>query len=186
MSSHLSTTHQLWKKLVGPGDRIIDATVGNGHDTLYLARLLNGNGELIGYDIQSEALAQADRRFQQLSSEQRKIIFLKQQSHALFDEQNVKLIVYNLGYLPGGDKTVTTISATTVQSVQHALEIITEDGAISITCYPGHEEGEKEQKALLKFLQTLPSSQWSICHYQWINRPRSPTVVWIKYTAPLS
>jgi len=182
MRPHLTTAHQLWKKIVCSGDRIIDATVGNGYDTHYLAQLLNGSGEIIGYDIQHEALKQAEIHFQQLSSKQRKIISLKQQSHALFDEQNVKLIVYNLGYLPGGDKTVTTTCSTTLQSVQHALEIITADGAISITCYPGHEEGEKEQRALLEFLQTLSSSQWDICHYQWINRPRSPTVVWIRPT----
>lgn len=156
---------------------MIDATVGNGHDTLFLAQLLAGHGQLIGYDIQPAALEQTQKRLETLSPLERGVVILKLASHAHFEAHDVKLIVYNLGYLPGGDKALTTQTNTTLLSLQNGLSILSQDGAISITCYPGHPEGAKEQEALIAFLQELPSNEWTVCHHVWINRPLSPT--WI-------
>jgi hypothetical protein len=88
-----------------------------------------------------------------------------------------RLIVFNLGYLPGGNKAVTTQTESTLDTLQKCLSILAPDGAISITCYPGHEEGLREMEAILQFVQTL--TDWHVCHYQWVNRPRSPSLFWI-------
>ncbi len=177
MKQHLMCAHNYWKNRVRPGDLVIDATVGNGQDTLFLATLLKGEGVLIGYDIQQEALNQAQLHLYNLPTHERQNIILKCQSHAEFEEQKAHLIVYNLGYLPGGDKKITTRVETTVQSIKKAL-LIAE--AISITCYPGHEEGRREQSALLDLVQALPSNQWNACFHQWLNRPLSPTLLWLQ------
>ena len=175
MKPHLTYAHNYWKNLVRPGDLIIDATVGNGYDTLFLASLLQGQGQLIGYDIQEKALDQTQERLRVLPEHEREIVFLKCQSHAHFDEVNVQLIVYNLGYLPGGNKELTTQMETTLQSLKNALRIVRRGGAISITCYPGHAEGYKEQGAILDYLQTLPSAQWNICFHQWLRARKEIT-----------
>jgi hypothetical protein len=87
--------------------------------------------------------------------------------------------VYNLGYLPGGKKSITTQTDTTLESVKLSLELLADDGAISITCYPGHEEGAREEKELLAFAETLSSKEWNVCQHKWLNRPRSPSLLWL-------
>src|ERR1700733_2746592 len=162
MKPHLEYAHLYWERIVRPGSVVIDATVGNGNDTLYLARLLKGEGKLIGYDIQSQAIEQTKKRLEELSEEQAKIVILKLQSHAGFEEEFAQLIVYNLGYLPRGDKSLTTKRDTTLQSIQCALNILTCDGAISITCYSGHPEGAREEDAIVAYLKNLSSKRWVI------------------------
>lgn len=177
---HLTYAHQTWESFLNPGDTVIDATVGNGYDTLFLARCLQGSGTLVGYDIQSQAIEETKKRLQQLPEAFTKIITLKLTSHICFDERDVKLIVYNLGYLPGGDKSITTLRQTTLESVKHALSCISTSGAISITCYPRHPEGAKEREALLDFLKTLPKEQWKMHHHVWTNKDLSPSWIWLQ------
>ncbi len=94
------------------------------------------------------------------------------QCHSEFPEtiKNVKLIVYNLGYLPGGDKTITTRINTTLQSISKALTLLYNEGCLSITVYPGHTEGAIETQSLLAMLQALDPKAWSCCYHRWINR----------------
>jgi hypothetical protein len=179
IKAHLTYAHRYWEGVVRPGDTVIDATVGNGHDTLLLAQLLKGEGALIGYDIQSQALENTRKRLESLPEEFTRVVSLKLRSHICFEERDVKLIVYNLGYLPGGDKRITTVGDTTVQSIQSALSCLSSEGAISITCYPGHTEGAKEQEVLLDFLKTLSSSRWQICRHTF-NRALSPSLIWMQ------
>lgn len=180
MGPHLTYAHRYWREFLHPGDCVIDATVGNGYDTFFLASLLKGQGRLIGYDIQQEAIENTKVRLEGLLENEKKIICLKKKSHALFEEKEVNLIVYNLGYLPGADKRVTTAVETTLQSVENGLKILAKRGAMSITCYPGHEEGGLEQAAIKNFLKTIPSSSWTVCFHQWINRPNAPTLIWLQ------
>lgn len=180
MKTHLTLAHNTWEKYIQPGDTVIDATAGNGNDTFFLAQLLKGEGKLIGYDIQAEALAQTQKRLADLPAHWREIVELRLQSHVQFSENKVKLIVYNLGYLPGGNKMITTKTESTLLSLQSALHSLAKKGSISITCYPGHPAGVLEQKAIMEFLKTLPSDKWNICHHVWLNRPVSPTWIWLQ------
>ena len=138
--------HDLWKKIVLPGDLVIDATVGNGHDTLFLANLVGKNGKVVGYDIQKQAIENTQERVAAFPN-----VELKLKSHAKFDEVEAKLIVYNLGYLPGSDKIVTTLLETTLESLESAKKALAPDGALSIMCYPGHQEGAREAPAVEKW-----------------------------------
>jgi len=166
MSNHLQLAHFYWKQTLTSGDVVVDATCGNGHDTLYLAQL---DMKVIAYDIQPRAI---DATKGKVPNAQFRL-----QSHATFTETQAALIVYNLGYLPGGDKSLTTRCETTLQSVQNALQIATK--AISITCYPGHLEGAEEEALLIEFFQTLDPKKWRICYHQWLNQTRSPSLLWL-------
>jgi hypothetical protein len=181
-SPHLSLAKFYWKNFLEPGDIAIDATCGNGHDTLYLATLPLSS--LFALDIQEDAIknARALLKTHLMREAIDKVLFFRV-SHRNFEILPLpappRLIVYNLGYLPGGDKTITTETGSTLESVSSALSILAKNGAISITCYPGHNEGKKEEEALLTFAQSLPASQWDICYHRWVNRFRSPSVLWI-------
>jgi len=190
-SPHLVLAKNYWAAHLKPGDAAIDATCGNGHDTLYLSRLLlqNENSLVVGLDIQGIAIQNTDFLLHQsLDIEQRKRVLLQRICHSKISDIPLpfppRLIVYNLGYLPGGDKTIVSKTNTSLQSLENALSLVALDGAVSIMCYPGHEEGEREEKALLAYLESLPSNRWTICYHKWLNRPRSPTLIWIKRTGP--
>jgi len=174
-SPHLGLAKNYWKGLLKKGDLVIDATCGNGHDTLYLAGICS----VIGLDIQDRAI----RNTEILLKKHQKKGALYRLSHTDIDTLLLphapRLIVYNLGYLPQGDKSITTRTETTLESVTKGLKLVAPTGALSITCYPGHEEGQREEKALEEWAATLPSHQWSVCYHKWINRPRSPSFIWI-------
>lgn len=90
------------------------------------------------------------------------------------------LIVYNLGYLPGGDKTITTESSTTLESLQAAFPLIMPGGAISIACYPGHPSGKTEEENVMTFASSLDPQVWSCCHHRWLNRRNAPSLILIQ------
>ena len=186
--AHIHLAHSYWEKLLQIGDVVIDATCGNGHDTLFISQLILNDkhvGKLIAIDTQEEAIKSTQQRLQEkLASDLLQDISFYQQCHSIFPEtilkNSVKLIVYNLGYLPGSDKTHTTLNTSTCTSVEHALTLICRGGAISITCYPGHKAGQIEEEALLKLIEKLPSKEWRCCYHRWINRQDAPSLIWIE------
>lgn len=182
--SHLDLAHSYWERLLQNGDWAIDATCGAGNDTLRLAGL-QGIGGVIGIDIQEEAIVRTGELLRShLSAEALSKVYLFQQSHANFPEitkqVSVKLVVFNLGYLPKGNKQLTTMAQTTLQSAQKALELITLGGAVSITCYPGHPEGAVEQRALIEMLTNLSPFMWNVCFHSFPNRAAAPSLILIQ------
>lgn len=181
--SHLDLAHQHWEKLLQNGDWAIDATCGNGNDTLKLAEVLREKqGGVIGIDLQQEAINQTKKLLHsRLSPEDLARVHLYCQSHANFppiaEENPIRLIVYNLGYLPKGNKQMTTMASSTLESVKKALALIVPGGAVCITCYPGHEEGKKEEDALLKELSHLSPLAWNVCYHTFPNRTLAPSLL---------
>jgi SAM-dependent methyltransferase len=186
--SHLETAHNIWRSIITPGDIVIDATCGNGRDTQFLAHLLFSNenisGMLYAIDIQSEAIASAQKLIEgEFSKDKIERIRFVESCHSKFPFEvakgSVKLIVYNLGYLPGGNKELTTMLDTTMLSIREALELLQESGMISITCYPGHHEGKVEEEVLQEFAKGLDPKKWICSHQKWINRQKAPSLLLI-------
>lgn len=184
---HLAAAHTFWSSLIHSGDVVVDATCGNGYDTLILAKLAltKDTGWLYGFDIQEKAIQETKKRLQnELSDEILPRITLTNSSHESFSEDisphSVKLIVYNLGYLPGGNKEFTTQSESTIISLEKGLGFLKSGGAISVTCYPGHNEGEREETAVLAFAASLSPQKYACTHQRWINRERSPSLLIIR------
>lgn len=170
----LSLVHAVFQECVVPGDIVIDATCGNGHDTRMLAQLLHGRGQVFSYDIQEEALVSAKQLVADLSEEQKHTIQWMHRSHVDLPDLPVKLIHYNLGYLPGKDKTIVTLKETTLASVQKALTLLIQGGVMTIVAYPGHEEGYHELVALQNYFKTLDAHHWSVSHFSLVNRHLAP------------
>lgn len=180
-NKHLDLSKDYFARLAKLGDIVIDATCGNGHDTLFLASHLS-SGLLYTCDIQLKALETTKKMLEEkLTPNQLERIRFLHICHSQFPEeieaQSVKLIVYNLGYLPGGDKSITTQSKTTLKSIKHAISLVMPGGAISITCYPGHPAGEIEEKEILEFVSTLDRNTWNCCLHTQVNREKAPSLL---------
>ncbi len=178
---HLTIAHQYWKNLINAG-RIIDATAGNGHDSIFLLNLLD-RGKLSIFDIQKKALENTKRRIEENLPDKLDLCDFYHKSHdcldQLFEPESIDLIVYNLGYLPGANKNLTTQTSSTIASIKQALKLIKPTKGISITCYPGHIEGQKELYTIYQLLEELDPKKFQVCYHTWINREKAPTLFWI-------
>lgn len=184
---HLTLAKTYWKTHLSPGDIVVDATCGNGNDTLFLCEYLlsDPDSAVFAFDIQPQAIQNTESLLKKhLSPDYFQRVLLHRRSHlelsAVPYPYSPRLIVYNLGYLPGASKEITTKTETTLESIKMGLQLISDDGAISITCYPGHLEGEKEEKELIEFVKTLPSHKWNVCYHTWLNKTKAPSFIWIE------
>lgn len=185
--NHLAFAHLTWQNhlasLKKPNPVAFDATAGNGHDTLKLAKLLltPSSGELHSFDIQKTALLNTQKLLSEnLSTPILDRITLHHRSHETFPKilPSPDLVVYNLGYLPGGDKSLTTTLETTLKSLQSALETLpSASGLITITLYPGHPEGAVEKSGVLDYLSSLDPKSHQIFHYTPLKKYNSPSVI---------
>jgi len=170
----LTLAHQIWKEHLKPNDCAIDATCGNGHDTAFLMSLKLSH--LYVFDIQEKALANTQERV----GKNKKISY-HLECHTAFSsvDRPVNLIVYNLGYLPGGDKTITTRVETTLKSLERGLEILAPKGLMSFMLYPGHSEGAREESALLEMADSFSSKNFQVSHHRTLNRSSGPSLLLI-------
>lgn len=157
------------------GITAVDFTMGNGHDTLFLSKAIGENGKLYAFDIQEQALENTRQRLIENGCPANYTLI--KASHSLVKEyvkEKINVGVFNLGYLPGGDKSITTLRETTMPAVEAALELLADDGIILIAIYPGHAEGDAEGKMITERLSTLDRKQICVSRFTIINSPTSP------------
>lgn len=167
--------HFYLEPLLKEGDIAVDATCGNGFDTLYMAKKVGPAGQVYAFDIQDGALRATYKRLKEEGLEDR--VTLIKAGHEFMDRylsSPVKAVIYNLGYLPGGDHNITTRAETTLLSFAQALKIIKPGGLIAITMYPGHAAGEEEKEGLLAASKALAKDKFSALHLKLLNRARKP------------
>ena len=137
------------------GDLAIDATAGNGHDTVFLAKLVGETGKVIAFDVQEQAIVSTRERLEAEGLLER--VKLVHGSHGSITEQvkpgSVSAVMFNLGYLPGGDHAVITRTAETLQALEGALGVLKAGGILTIVCYPGHEGGDQESAAVVAWAE---------------------------------
>ncbi len=174
--------HVLSSTFLHEGQKVIDATCGNGNDTLFLAERVGATGKVYAFDVQEQALAETRK----LLSERQQLdrVELIRDSHenfARYVDSAVDAIIYNLGYLPGGQKEITTNTASTLYSLQEGMKILADGGFISIVAYPGHPQGEQEANEIEKLLRGLPAPPWYVLTYKRLNSLKpSPYLIFIK------
>jgi len=162
------------------GGFAVDATAGNGHDLLLLSNRVGEKGRVIGFDIQEEAI---DNSLSLLKSEAAynnyKLVLDSHTMMKTYIEREVDVFVYNLGYLPGGDKTKTTLAKDTIISIEVSMSLLKRKGSIFIVSYPGHEGGYKEERAIYAFTEKLNQKKWSVMRTDFINQVNHPPVLYI-------
>lgn len=173
---------------VQPGDICVDATVGNGHDTLYLAQQVGENGRVYGFDIQPEALQSAKALLAENGMAARATLFLR--SHAEMLEcgiplQSARVILFNLGWLPGGDHEVTTRVESTLKALDAALQLLLPGGMLSVCIYPGHAEGSRELESVRAWAAGLDIHQYNALFCAFVNqRADAPRVLLVQRDRP--
>jgi len=166
--------HLLLNEFLNKGQTVIDATAGNGYDTLFLAQTVGKQGKVYAFDIQEQALQETKKLLEQRNCLEQ--VILIRDSHEKMDayvEGSAAVIVYNLGYLPGGDKRITTTPKTTINSLKKGLELLAPGGIIQVTAYPGHPGGEEEARIVEEFLTALSCPPWHVLTYKRLNGTRS-------------
>ena len=155
------------REVIGAGDLVIDATAGNGHDTVFLAECVGPGGRVLAFDVQAAAIAAAQERVRAAGLVLRVEFF--QESHAMMDTRaapgTVAAVMFNLGYLPGEDHRVMTQPATTLQGLECASGLLREGGGLAVVCYPGHPGGALEAAAVERWFEALAERGWRVARY---------------------
>lgn len=161
-------------EILSDGSVAVDATAGNGHDTLFLAQAVGGAGQVYAFDIQPQALENTATLLKQKGLGPRvELICAGHQELEQYLEGPVDGFIFNLGYLPGGDHHKTTKPTTTVQAVQSALKYIRPGGRISIVVYTGHPGADAESQAVEDLAAQLDPAFYGVLKVSLFNRPAS-------------
>ncbi|MEZ0575522.1 class I SAM-dependent methyltransferase [Halodesulfovibrio aestuarii] len=151
----------------------VDGTVGNGHDTLFLAELVGEKGHVYGFDVQASGLANAQERLESASMAERVTLFHdghEKVAERLPEEIVVAGAMYNLGYLPGSDHAVITRAHTTIASLQALLPMLAANGVVTVHIYTGHEGGSAEGDEIQAWAATLPWKDFRVGRYDFPNK----------------
>lgn len=171
----LKLSHEYLKAHLLPGDVAVDATMGRGRDTLLLSQLVGTQGMVYAFDIQQEALTSTRTLLEENNCTNTQLIL--DSHHNLTNYvQNAKCVVFNLGFLPGGDHTIFSHSSTSIKAIEEALKIIPSDGFISICSYYGGDTGFEERDNLLQFLEQLDPKLYTVMLQSFHNRPNCPPI----------
>ena len=170
MKRPLEMAHDFLAEVVTKEDIVVDATMGNGHDTLFLAKLAK---QVFAFDIQEQALEKTQERLHQAGLKNASLIL---QGHETVDQyvSEVKAAIFNLGYLPSADKSVITQPQTTLEALEKLCQLLAKGGRIAIMIYYGHEGGDVERDAVLDFVSQLPQQEYTATIYRTLNQINNP------------
>lgn len=166
----LKLSHEYIKNNLKNTDIAVDATMGRGRDTLLLCRLA---GEVYAFDIQ-EAAIESTRQLLDENNCSNAHLILDSHHNLKNYVQSAKCVVFNLGFLPGGDHNIFSHPETSIKAIEAALDIITDNGFVSICSYYGGDTGFEERDALLDFLKNLDAKKYTVMLQSFHNRPNCP------------
>lgn len=174
----LQYAQQLLKDSVEEGDTVVDATAGNGHDTLFLAQLVGDEGQVYAFDVQKEAVDATLHRLLDHGLEHRVLVLNKgHEEVANFVHKKVAAAIFNLGYLPGGNHDIITKPSTTIQAIEDLLKLLKVGGLIILVIYHGHPGGKEERDTVIDFVSQLPQKYVHVLKYEFLNQQNDPPFV---------
>ena len=170
MKRPLEMAHDFLAQVITQEDIVVDATMGNGHDTFFLAKLAK---QVYAFDIQEQALEKTSQRLQDAGLTNAELIL---QGHETVDQfvTEVKAAIFNLGYLPSADKSIITQPQTTIEALDKLCQMLVKGGRIAIMIYYGHEGGDIERDAVMDFVSQLPQQEYTATIYRTLNQINNP------------
>lgn len=182
----LQFAHLCVRSVLTQGGIAVDATVGNGNDTLFLAKQVSVNGKVYGFDIQAQALENTEERLQKFGQRNQVRLFLRGH-HEPWEEVispkyygKIDAVMFNLGYLPHGNSSVMTKPETTLIACEQALQWLKVKGMITLVLYTGHPGGNEETQQVIHWCRNLPSNCYQVNWHQLLNRSEAPSLVAIE------
>lgn len=171
-------SHAVFQMQAKPGGIYIDATMGNGHDTLFLCGLAGETGKVYAFDIQEQALSATRKRLEQAHMEERAKLYLD--SHVNMKQYlkpgTADGIYFNFGYLPGGSHSLATKAETSEIAVKEGLELLKPGGVMALCIYSGGDTGFEEKERLLACLKELDEKQYIVIVSSYYNRKNHPPI----------
>ncbi|WAA10065.1 tRNA (mnm(5)s(2)U34)-methyltransferase [Fervidibacillus albus] len=178
----LPFSHTLLEEAIQPGDVVIDATAGNGNDTLFLAKRVGKTGKVFAFDIQNAAIKRTEQRLKDEKAFEQTTLFLcghERMKQQIPEQYHGKIAagIFNLGYLPKGDHSIVTKPESTIEAVNQLFQLLKIGGIIVLVIYPGHPEGKEEKDRLLPFFQSIDQNKADVLLYQFLNRKNDPPFI---------
>lgn len=157
------------------GDTAVDFTMGNGYDTAFLSKTVGADGHVYSFDIQQAALDSTAKNLKEAGCPENYTL-IKDSHHNVLNyvREPIKAGMFNLGYLPGGDKSITTMRETTMPAIKAAISLLDRDAILNVAVYPGHAEGDAEGKMITEYLSTLDRRKICCTQIKILNSPTSP------------
>lgn len=179
LQSIIPFAHDLLNRTIQLGDTVVDATCGNGNDTLFLSELVGTTGHVYAFDIQEQAI---ETTRELLQNNERNNVTLIHDSHALIERYideatTLAAGVFNLGYLPRSDKAIITKPDSTIQAIETLLPLLKKNGLLVLVVYAGHPGGMEEKNAVVQFVSQLEQQQYFVLKYGFINLVNEPPFV---------
>ena len=157
------------------GDVCADFTMGNGHDTEFLSKTVGESGKVYAFDIQKSAVESTRARLAAAGCPDN-CVLINDSHHrcAEYIKEKIKAGMFNLGWLPGGDKSITTMRETTMPAVEAAIGLLDRDAVLTVAVYPGHPEGDAEGRMLEEYLSGISRFSYCITKIKIVNSAGSP------------
>jgi ubiquinone/menaquinone biosynthesis C-methylase UbiE len=172
------------EKYIKEGDIAIDATAGNGNDTLALSNFVGASGKVYAFDIQEKAIERTRKLLAESSLFDNTVLICDSHERMpsyIEEKGEVSAVIFNLGYLPSGDKYLHTAPESSIQAIKESLRILRKNGIVSIVMYPGTETGKREKDVVFRYAQTLPPEKYHVCRCDTPNQPNTPPeILWIE------
>jgi hypothetical protein len=168
----VALSHFFLGQCLQPGDVAVDATCGNGKDTLFLAACVVPGGKVYSVDIDCRALKETEQLL--VSTTLSSYVELLNAGHEQLADlvtEPVKAVVFNLGYLPGAEDSFTTHKDTTIKALDAALALLCPGGIITVCLYTGHEGGSEEAGAVEEWAASLAPKEFNVWRSRQLNRP---------------
>lgn len=175
----VQAAHQLLPPYLRQARIVVDATAGNGKDTLFLAMNTPPQTIIWSFDIQASAIEQTKQTLAAAGLEGK--VRLRQTSHEQLSvtiDAPVDVVMFNLGYLPGGDRQIVTLPDTTLAAVEQACRLLSPGGIMTIVAYPGHVSGNQENTVLRQYLTALPQQHFSVACWGMLNQKNQPPLLY--------
>lgn len=180
MFSAVKTAHCFLLPILRNAKNVVDATAGNGNDSLFLAANTPSNAIIWCFDVQQTALNNTRLLLENSDLAKKARLVLDSHVHiSKYIENPIDAAVFNLGYLPGENHTVTTQPHSTVKALKSCIELLKVGGLITVVAYPGHETGYSETLAVRELLSSLPSNQFFVGSWMAINQANLPPVLYV-------
>lgn len=181
LKSILDYAHYLIMQTVAKGETVIDATCGNGNDTLFLSNHVGVEGHVLAFDIQKEAIANTMKRLEETTQNN---VTLIQDSHENINQYilpdlrgHIGGAIFNLGYLPKSDKSVITKAGSTVAAISEILPVLKKNGLVVLVVYHGHEGGKDEKNTVIDYVINLDQNKFKVLRYGYINQKNDPPFI---------
>ena len=167
--------HHFLEDYIKEGDVCIDATAGNGNDTEFLCQRVGSSGKVYAFDIQEMAIEHTRKRLEETGLiERTRLILDGHETMSKYVKEEASVIVFNFGYLPGGDHSIATKTSTSLVGVEQALDLLKVGGVMNLCIYSGKDTGYEEKEALLSYLKELDSKRWLVIVSSYFNRKNDP------------